>query len=271
MPKSSNTQPERKTRRKKDPNRPKHTISAYCFFMQQRRPQLTAQHPDWEFGKFGKVLGKEWAAMSDAKKKPFLRLSVADAQRFKTEMENYVPNPKYAKKDPNKPKGAISAYCFYMQKRRPQLTAQYPDWEFSQFGKTIGSEWSSMTDAKKKPYLKLAEADSKRYESEMKNYVPPAKPMSKKAKQAAKDDGGKKKRRKKDPNAPKRALTAYVLYLQARRPQLLAQHPDWPFTRFGKTIGEEWRNMSDAKKKPYAKAAAKDSARYEREIAAFRK
>ena len=44
---------------------------------------------------------------------------------------------------------------------------------------------------------------------------------------------------KKDKNAPKRAGTAYTFYMVERRPQLVAQFPDWPFGQFGKTIGAD--------------------------------
>jgi hypothetical protein len=44
---------------KKDPNAPKHSMTAYTFYMVERRPQLKAQFPDWPFGEFGKTIGAE--------------------------------------------------------------------------------------------------------------------------------------------------------------------------------------------------------------------
>ena len=44
---------------KKDPNAPKHSMTAYTFYMVERRPQLKAQFPDWPFGEFDKTIGAE--------------------------------------------------------------------------------------------------------------------------------------------------------------------------------------------------------------------
>ena len=51
-----------------------------------------------------------------------------------------IPKPNVVKKDPNAPKKAMTAYTFYMVERRPQLKAQFPDWPFGEFGKTIGAD-----------------------------------------------------------------------------------------------------------------------------------
>ena len=47
--------------------------------------------------------------------------------------------------------------------------------------------------------------------------------------------------------------------------------PDLAFGEYGKLIGEQWKKLSDAEKKPYSKLAAKDKARFEKEMAAYKK
>lgn len=163
--------------------------------------------------------------------------------------------PNKPKRDPNRPKRNMSAFMFYSQFRRPQLKAEDADRPFGEYAKIIGEEWRSMGDNQKKPYEKQAAKDKKRYVKAMASYVPP--PVQK----------GRKKRAKKDPNAPKRACSAYMFYMQERRPQLVKRHPDWPFGQFGKVIGEEWREMSDNKKTKFEKLSQKDRARYEKEMA----
>ena len=89
--------------------------------------------------------------------------------------------------------------------------------------------------------------------------------------------GVKKKKAKKDPNAPKRPLSAYFLYVSEsaervhpltrhstaltrrlvlpqtaeRRDALKKEQPDIAFGEMGKVMGSEWRAMSEAKKAPY--------------------
>ena len=67
-------------------------------------------------------------------------------------------------------------------------------------------------------------------------------------------------KKKKDPNAPKRPMSAFLLFGQERRPALKKEQPDLPFTGVGKALGAEWRAMSDAKKKKFSTAADKAKA-----------
>ncbi|KAI8096984.1 high mobility group box domain-containing protein [Halteromyces radiatus] len=75
------------------------------------------------------------------------------------------------------------------------------------------------------------------------------------------------KRTKKDPNAPKRGLSAYMFFSQANRNKVKEENPDATFGQLGKILGEKWKNMTDEEKKPYNQQAEKDKARYEAEKA----
>ncbi|KAI8088028.1 high mobility group box domain-containing protein [Gilbertella persicaria] len=82
------------------------------------------------------------------------------------------------------------------------------------------------------------------------------------------DKDDKKKRSKKDPNAPKRGLSAYMYFSQEQRQSVKDANPGVTFGQIGKLLGEKWKSMSDEEKKPYNEKAAKDKERYEQEKAA---
>lgn len=103
------------------------------------------------------------------------------------------------KKDPNKPKGRMSAYAFFVKERRSTYKEQGKDVDFTAFSKECSSVWRSTNDDGKKKFSKLAEADKVRYDEDMSNYVP-----SEGYGGAKKGRGGGKKPR--DPNKPKRPL-----------------------------------------------------------------
>ncbi len=65
-------------------------------------------------------------------------------------------------------------------------------------------------------------------------------------------------KKRKDPNAPKRASNAYMIFCKERRAQLKLEHPDLPFGKVGAQLGEMWRNFSAEEKKPYEDRAAGD-------------
>ncbi|ORZ13543.1 high mobility group box domain-containing protein, partial [Absidia repens] len=77
----------------------------------------------------------------------------------------------------------------------------------------------------------------------------------------------KKTRQKKDPNTPKRGLSAYMFFSQSNREQIKAENPDATFGQLGKLLGAKWKELSDAEKKPYQDKADADKKRYEAEMA----
>ncbi|EIW68534.1 hypothetical protein TREMEDRAFT_32029 [Tremella mesenterica DSM 1558] len=74
---------------------------------------------------------------------------------------------------------------------------------------------------------------------------------------------------KKDPNAPKRGLSAYMFFVQDYRPKIKNDHPDVSFGETGKLLGEKWKAMSAAEKKPFEDLAAKDKLRAEKDKKAY--
>ncbi|KAJ7737913.1 high mobility group box domain-containing protein [Mycena maculata] len=93
-----------------------------------------------------------------------------------------------------------------------------------------------------------------------------AKPKRKAAEKADKPARGKGK---KDPNAPKRALSAYMFFSQDWRERIKAENPEAGFGEVGKLLGAKWKELDDEEKKPYIEQAAKDKTRAEDEKTAY--
>ena len=56
----------------------------------------------------------------------------------------------------------------------------------------------------------------------------------------------------KDPNAPKRPMSAYMLWLNASREKIKSDHPGISVTDLSKKAGEIWKGMSKEKKEARA-------------------
>ncbi|KAH7139402.1 nucleosome binding protein [Dendryphion nanum] len=80
------------------------------------------------------------------------------------------------------------------------------------------------------------------------------------------DTGGKKK---KDPNAPKRGLSAYMFFANDQRDKVREDNPGIKFGEVGKLLGEKWKALSEKQRTPYEAKAAADKKRYEEEKAAY--
>lgn len=74
---------------------------------------------------------------------------------------------------------------------------------------------------------------------------------------------------KKDPNAPKRALSAYMFFANDQREVVRGENPTASFGQIGKLLGEKWKSLTESEKKPYEDKAAEDKKRYEEEKHAY--
>ena len=83
---------------------------------------------------------------------------------------NIENTKKRGKKDKDAPNRPISAYFFYNQERREKLKKEKPNLDNKELIKAMSEEWNKLTDEEKKPYIKKAAEDKKRYVEEMKAY-----------------------------------------------------------------------------------------------------
>ncbi|KAL9243050.1 hypothetical protein vseg_016987 [Gypsophila vaccaria] len=95
---------------------------------------------------------------------------------------------------------------------------------------------------------------------------------SKKPSKDGDDDGSKKKKPKpkKDPNAPKKAISAFILFSNTERENIKKENPGIGFTEVGKLLGEKWRSMSAEEKEPYETKANVDKKRYKDEVGSYK-
>jgi len=76
-------------------------------------------------------------------------------------------------------------------------------------------------------------------------------------------------KKKKDPNAPKRGLSAYMFFANDQRDNVREEHPGIAFGQVGKVLGERWKALSTSERKPYDDKAKADKERYENDKAAY--
>ncbi|CAI7782391.1 unnamed protein product [Closterium sp. NIES-54] len=76
------------------------------------------------------------------------------------------------KKDPNAPKRPLAPYMFYCKEQREVVKSNNPDVSFGELGKILGAQWKELDDKEKRPYMKMAEDDKKRYQDEIESLEP---------------------------------------------------------------------------------------------------
>ncbi len=116
-----------------------------------------------------------------------------------------------------------------------------------------------MTEQEKQRFGAMAASDKLRYDQEMATYSPPAG-----------EGNGQRKRKKKDPNAPKRPLSAFFLFCHDERPAVKAIYPNYSVGEAAKELGERWNKVSAEAKAKYEAQVQLDKTRYEQELAKYK-
>lgn len=73
-------------------------------------------------------------------------------------------------------------------------------------------------------------------------------PKEVKEKVSKKAPAAKTEKKKKDPNAPKRGLSAFMFFSNDKREEIKAANPGIAFGQVGKKAGEMWNALSEKEK-----------------------
>lgn len=157
----------------------------------------------------------------------------------------------------------MTAYAFFVQTCREEHKKKHPEENvvFAEFSKKCAERWKTMLDKEKKRFHEMAENDKKRYDTEMQSYTPPK----------GEKQRGKKRKQVKDPNAPKRSLSAFFWFSNDERGKVKAQNPEYGVGDIAKELGRRWADADPEVKGKYEALADKDKARYEKEMTAYKK
>jgi hypothetical protein len=166
----------------------------------------------------------------------------------------------HMKKDPNAPKKAKSAYLVFSATVSKEIKKENPSITPTEVMKEVANRWKNVVDKSK--YEKEAAADKERYLEEMENYSPPPKTPN-----AAGAASAKKTKAKKDPNAPKKARSAYIIFSMEEGKKARAEDPFLSATDVMKLMGQRWAACDN--KATYEAMAAADKERYVKEMSTY--
>ncbi|XP_014925769.1 high mobility group protein B4 [Acinonyx jubatus] len=155
-----------------------------------------------------------------------------------------------------RPKANVSSYIHFLLNYRNKFKEQQPNTylSFKEFSRKCSEKWRSISKHEKAKYEALAKLDKARYQEEMMNY-----------------GGKKKKRRKRDPYAPRRPPSSFLLFCQDHYAQLKRENPNWSVVQVAKASGKMWSATTGAEKQPYEQRAALLRAKYQEDLEIYRK
>jgi len=104
----SKSSPPGGTKKKKDPNAPKRPLSSFMFFSKAKRQEVIDNNEGLAFGEIGKELGRLWKEASATEKEEYEEMSTKDKERYKKDLESYVPPESGDDLPPQKKKTKVS-------------------------------------------------------------------------------------------------------------------------------------------------------------------
>jgi len=173
-------------------------------------------------------------------------------------------------KDDNAPKRNISGYFHFGAEMRKK-NKQFASMAAGDVMKQISSKWNAMSEGEKKKFNDIAVKDKARYTKEMEKYM---KTNSYKEHQVKLTEFKKQKKKQaakfpKDENRPKKATTAWMFFLNDKRPALMASGV--AMTECSAKVSTMWKALGAAEKKKWEDKAAKAKIKYDKDVAAYEK
>ena len=142
---------------------------------------------------------------------------------------------------------------------------------FGQLAKYTSAMYAELPPSEKEAWQARAEADKARYLHELASYVPPAgfdpkgdalsSPIPLKTVRKGKSD--------RDASAPKRNLSAYLLYQNAMRDQFKRENPGMNFGQLSKYTSHMYKHLTEEEKATWEARAQQDKARYDVELESY--
>ncbi|KAG5185263.1 high mobility group box domain-containing protein [Tribonema minus] len=158
---------------KRAPNAPLAAKSAYMCFCQDQRPAAKAAlGEDAKATEVLKRLGAMWQALGEEARGKYVEMAAEDKIRYANEMSNYdgplkVPAKRPAKKDPNAPPAAKTAFNFYQMEARDGMKLRHPEAGANDISRLVAAAWRELTPAQKLEYDEKAKNDKDRVAQEL--------------------------------------------------------------------------------------------------------
>jgi len=165
------------------------------------------------------------------------------------------------KKAPQAPRRFKSAYMFFStikhKEIREELGAKGVAEKTTNIAKLVSVAWKELSAEERDKWEEMARQDKLRFEVEKSLYTGPWKVPA-------------KKRSQKDPNAPKRPMSAFLAYSHARRASVKVKNTGMNNAEISRVLAQMWKVAPEEEKKEHIDLEYKLRQKYLTEIAIWR-
>lgn len=154
-------------------------------------------------------------------------------------------------------KRSFSTFLLYATEVVDRVKGKHADEKFGVIAKELAAKFKTLKEESLKEVSQKALENPLKFASAIDDFVFTEEPKRKKA--------------KKDPNAPKRNMSAYFLFSIAARPKMKEDNPEASFGQIARLLSEAFKKLSEKERKTWEKKALEDKVRYEKEMEVYNK
>ena len=224
--------PAAKKKKLKDPEAPKKPATAFFLFCKDERPRVVEMLGTKLIGPVAVELSKRWANVDQEAKANWDAMAKVEKSKYEEQKEKYRPSEEFllaaaaheekqAKKelkgDPNKIREKMSQYFTFLLSSWTKMALARPELSAQVVQQEVWLQWSTG---------------------------------------GGKGSGAKLKGKKmKDPNAPKRPMSAYLIFLKEVRGAIAKEGLSMSNTEVMAEAGKRWKSLDEDAKAPLVEKA----------------
>jgi len=164
----------------------------------------------------------------------------------------------FLRKAPQAPKRFRSSYIFFFEANEKRIKTELGVHASApEVSKRVGELWRTLTEGERKHWENEAAKDMERFMNEKATYTGPWQLPQKRA--------------KKDPTAPKRNSSAFLLYSKKKRSELRKSNPGMKNTEISGLLGKLWRSMPAEEKRPHVEREKEERQQYKVAMAEWKR
>lgn len=164
------------------------------------------------------------------------------------------------KKAPQAPRRFKSAYMFYSTTKHKSIRKEDhgKKLQTTDVAKMVAQAWKNLPPDEREEWEEMARRDKARYELEKTMYTGPWKVPATKA------------RSQKDPNAPKRPMSAFLSYSNSKRAHVKSSNPDIGNAEVSRVLAKMWKEAPEEERRIHIEKEFELRQRYKSAIAIWR-
>ena len=241
-----------KVKKIKDPLAPKKAANSFILFCKEERPRVVELLGSKVPGPVAAELSKRWADIGKEGKDKWEQMAKEEKLKYEKAIENYRPSEEFLKSKIAHEKKLIEA-SGDLSVKVEKMAAYFT---------FVSANWMKVATSKPGEGMTIVEIQEKLlYQwSRASGNV---------------ESGGEKstkfkKKKVKDPNAPKRPMSAYLLFVKENRAAIAKENPAMKNTEVLSEVGRRWKTLDEVSRGAFEEEANKKKTEYQVEMSKFK-